>query len=240
LTDAANAHAASVKAELDALTAAAAAQQAQVDAQRAAADASVGLGKAEDEQATFLAGLSQKITDAKGNQQQLNDINRDGVSTATAVADATNALADQQAKAAGTTVSASQKLDTWNGSMLTSASHLSGPVQEAVLGYIAATNGIPPEKLTDVQALINQGRIAEAEAALNAVSRARAVAVSADTSAAQASLQAVIDKMNSIHDKTVHVNAVGGVNVNGAATGGPRSGMVLVGEQGPELVGRDR
>jgi hypothetical protein len=62
------------------------------------------------------------------------------------------------------------------------------------------------------------------------------VAVSADTSAAQANLQAIIDKMNQIRDKTVHVNAIGGVNVNGAAVGGTRSGVTLVGEEGPELV----
>jgi hypothetical protein len=89
------------------------------------------------------------------------------------VADAANQLAEQQAKASGTTVTATQKLDTWNGSMLTSAANLSGPVQAAVLAYIATTNGIPPEKLTDVQALIDQGKIAEAEAELNRVSRER-------------------------------------------------------------------
>jgi hypothetical protein len=239
LTAAANAHAQAVKDELQALSDAAKAQQDQVDAQRAAADAGVAVGKAEDDQATFLAGLSTEITDAQGNQQKLNDINREAVDHAQALADATNTLADQQAKASGTTVSATGKLDTWNATMLTSASHLSGPVQEAVLGHIAAVNGIPPEKLTDIQALINAGDIAGAEAALNTVSRARAVAVTADTTAALASLQAVIDKMNQIHDKTVHVNAVGGVNVNGTeASGGPinTTGMYLVGEKGPEIV----
>lgn len=76
-------------------------------------------------------------------------------------------------------------------------------------------------------------------AKLDAIPTTKNTDVTVQTAEAAANLQAIIDKMGQIRDKTVHVNAVGGVNVAGTeAQGGPidTSGIYLVGEEGPELV----
>jgi hypothetical protein len=94
------------------------------------------------------------------------------------------------------------------------------PLRAAIDGYIAQLSAIPAEKATTI---------------------------TAQTAAAATALQHIIDQMNSINSKTVTVDVFGHVHAPGAgyakgglvtaASGGYRYGpMVLVGEQGPELV----
>jgi hypothetical protein len=84
-------------------------------------------------------------------------------------------------------------------------------------------NGIPPEKLTDIIALIAQGKIQEAEAKLNETSRSREAQVRAEAQTAQAEAQL----RELTRSRTVIINpiygAAQGVIGQNRHTGGPVS-----------------
>ena len=63
-------------------------------------------------------------------------------------ADAAVRLEADQMTAAGATQDAAQAQSTWNRNMLTSARTTTGPMQQAIVNYIASINGIPPEKVS--------------------------------------------------------------------------------------------
>jgi soluble cytochrome b562 len=218
------------------------AEQERIDASRAAADASVAVQQATDKEITFLGGLNQEIADAQGNQQKLNDINREAIGVGTDKADSLVRQSEEQAKAAGTTVDATQKQDIWNNSMIDSASNLNGPLQGAVLAYIGQVNQIPPEKLSEIQALIDQGKLDEAKQALATASATRTAAIVADADTAQA------NKDIDYAAREREVNLIGrfrggdfvapGAGLPGLMAGGnvTEGGFFRVGEAGAETV----
>ncbi len=152
----------------------------QNDALRSTADAHFALADSTDEFNRFLSELDEKVKEAGTDQAALNAIYRDGTRAASDVADAAIRVYEEQAKANGTTVSATQKIDTWNQAMLTSAATASGPQRQAILDYIAASNGIPASKVTEIQAAVDAGDIATATAIINETSKSRTVAIKAD------------------------------------------------------------
>jgi hypothetical protein len=118
---------------------------------------------------------------------------RDVASSAAGVADATNRVYEEQLKANGQTLTATQKLDMWNGSMLTAAGTAKGPARDAILEFTAAANGIPTDKMVEIKAKINAGDLAGAQLLLDAASHTRAVALvaTADTTKANTELNNV-------------------------------------------------
>jgi soluble cytochrome b562 len=217
------------------------AEQDRIDASRAAADASVAVQQATDKEITFLDGLSKEISDAQGNQQKLNDINREAIGVGTDKADSLVRQAEEQAKASGTTVDAVQKQDIWNNSMIDSANNLNGPLRGAVLAYIAG-HKIPPEKLSEIQALIDQGKLDEAKQAAGHASATRTAAIVADADTAQA------NKDIDYAAREREVNLIGrfrggdfvapGAGLPGLMAGGnvTEGGFFRVGEAGAETV----
>lgn len=162
-------------------------QMALIDFARGAADAQYALARSTDAYGQFLEDLPGKITDVTKSkdseaekQRQLNELYRSGTDAATKMADDTvNAFNE----ASDGTLSATQKLDIWNQSMLAAAQQASGPARQAILDYISATNEIPPEIATYVAALVDQGKLTEAQQLLD------------DTSAPRESaMQVVIDQ----------------------------------------------
>lgn len=90
--------------------------------------------------------------------------------------------------------------------------------KQALLEYLGALEGVPEDKQTDILALIDQGRLDEAEQALQYLSRQRVVAINPQTGGQAPNVS---------------------TGVNGRrAEGGPVSagGTYLVGEKGPELL----
>jgi hypothetical protein len=59
-------------------------------------------------------------------------------------------------------------------------------MRDAVLDYIGQVNGIPPEKVSEIRALIEEGKIDEANAMLDEASRTRDAAIQAEALTAQA------------------------------------------------------
>jgi hypothetical protein len=224
--------------------------QEQADAQRAAADSVFALRDAEDDFAEKVAGANDEMKEADGDLRKVRAVLDDVAQSASGLADATALQWEEQAKANGVTLTAVQKQDIWNKKMVESASTLDGPMRDAVLDHIANVNGIPAEKVSEIKALLDEGKVAEAEAALAQASRTRATIIKAEakTDEAEEALRLLIRPRN----MTVNAQIVsrggagyGGLSgdpeakwVPGRATGGPVSAgrTYLVGEKGPELV----
>jgi hypothetical protein len=205
----------------------------QVDAQRAAADSTFALRDAEDDLAEKVAGANDEMKEADGDLRKVREVLDDVALSAGDVADSTVRVWEEQAKANGTTITAKEKQDLWNASMITNASTLNGPMRDAVLNYAAQVNGIPPEKVSEIKALLDEGKVAEAEAALNGASRTRPALVQAEALTADA--EAAINHV--ARNRTMQIFGVGGgVRVFDSGGNIPAGEAGIVAERRPEFV----
>jgi hypothetical protein len=207
--------------------------QEQIDAQRAAADSAFALRDAEDDLAEKVAGANDEMKEADGDLRKVRGVLDDVAQSAGEVADSTVRVWEEQAKANGTTLTAAQRQEMWNQKMIGSASTLDGPMRDAVLDYAANVNGIPPEKVSEIRALLDAGKIVEAEALLNEASRTRDAAIQADALTDQAEQ----DLAYLARDRTSRIFAVGGgVRVMDSGGNIPSGQSALVAEKRPEFV----
>jgi hypothetical protein len=212
--------------------------QDQIDAQRAAADSAFAFRDAEDDLVEKITGANEAMKEADGDLRKVRAVLDDVAQSSGSVADAAVRIWEEQSKANGTTLTATQKQELWNKSMVQSAATMDGPMRDSVLDYVANVNGIPPEKLSEIKALFDDGKVAEAEAALNEASRTRDAAIEAEALTAQAE----IDLNNLARNRTARVTAAvirGQGQIDGVgATGGivTRPTVALIGEAGPEAV----
>lgn len=148
--------------------------------------------------------------------------------------------ADAQVDLLGDTASATAKIDTQNRSLLASAASLDGPMRDAVVGYLAQLNELPPEVVSQIKAALDRGDIAEAERLLTNASRTRTAAIRAASDAHQIWL--IENRLNHLaRARTVHIGvdgpgAHGGQNAVATGTSYAARGLTLVGEHGPELM----
>lgn len=215
-----------------------AAEKALIDAHRAATDANFAVTSKTVAYKDALAGLLPALAEAKGDQDKIKDAYDNAVSSAADLADAQVTLAEKQATASGETLTATQKQDLFNQSMLASAASATGPMKTALEDYINSANGIPAEKATAISAAIEAGDIETATRLINEASADRKTAVTVDVD--QATLDAVNARLDRIaQDRNVKYNATGGL-IGGKAyasgTSNAAPGLALVGEDGPELV----
>jgi hypothetical protein len=207
--------------------------QEQIDAQRAAADSAFALRDAEDDLAEKVAGANDEMKEADGDLRKVRGVLDDVAQSAGDVADSTVRVWEEQAKANGTTLTAAQRQEMWNKKMIGSASTLDGPMRDAVLDYAANVNGIPPEKVSEIRALLDRGEVAYAEAVLNDASRTRDAAIQADALTDQAEQ----DLAYLARDRTSRIFAVGGgVRVMDSGGNIPSGQSALVAEKRPEFV----
>jgi hypothetical protein len=176
----------------DAHTAEADALFATIDARRAAADAQFAANDAVRDFAEEMAGYNELVASGEASMTELAAAQEGVVSSASSAADAAQRLAEEQASANGAALSAAQAGDIWRDSMIEqagAAGALSGPI----LDYVATVEGIPPEKLTEIKAMVAAGDLEGAKAALDAASETRTaqIAAEAQVAAATADLNAV-------------------------------------------------
>jgi len=109
-------------------------------------------------------------------------------------------------------------------------------LKQKVIDYAAEVGNIPPKKTSDILALIDQGKLAEARTALENVAAARAATIRA----ADQNVPYVEERLASLarnRTSTITVNTVGYQKL---ATGGPvNPGTYMVGEAGPEILSID-
>lgn len=154
------------------------------DAQRASADAVFNHRKRQqdfrDQLAETTAAMENQELSAEEQQIALDDL----ALSAADVADAAADIAEEQANAAGKTLTASERMGVWNQSMVSAAAQADGPLRQSIIDYIAEVNNIPASKASEIQALIDQGKLAEAEQALNDASKVREAQIEAETETA--------------------------------------------------------
>ena len=157
----------------EAVTAADKALKDQMDTLRSAADATIAVADATDDWAQFLDEIPAKVAATEGDQRKLNDLNREATRLAADMADAIVRQATEQAKANGTTLSTSEAQKLWNESMTASANTLSGPMNDALVAYIAQVNGIPRERITTILADTDPNNLDQVEKELAALEKTR-------------------------------------------------------------------
>lgn len=189
LDDAAKAQAEATKAleeHKQALLDDAKALQKNIDAQRAYTDAEFALKDAQDSFTEALDGSAKAVADANGDLHKIDKVYRDITSSATDVADAQVLIAQKFMEASGETLTATEKLDLFNNSLLDSAATAKGKARDGILDYIATFNTIPDAKMTEIKAAINEGDLKKATWLLAAASMPRTVALNADANTEQA------------------------------------------------------
>lgn len=189
LDDAAKAQAEATKAieeHKQALLDDAKALQKNIDAQRAYTDAEFALKDAQDSFTEALDGSAKAVADANGDLHKIDKVYRDITSSATDVADAQVLIAQKFMEASGETLTATEKLDLFNNSMLDSAATAKGKARDGILDYIATFNSIPDTKMTEIKTAINEGDLKKATWLLAAASASRTVALTADADVTQA------------------------------------------------------
>jgi len=105
-------------------------------------------------------------------------------------------MAKQAAAADGKTLSLKKSIDVANSSLLEQAAALQGPERQAILDHVGRVNGIPTDVQTLVSALIEQGKVDEANKVLTDTSKPRDVAMNAEASEAEA--KRVESRMNEL------------------------------------------
>jgi hypothetical protein len=246
-TAAAKANRDAIAAVVGALRDEAKAQQDEIDSMQNAADATIA---ATDAQAKFAEAAAKSVATNKDSKatsedkaQAVND-ERDAMINA---AKAQETLADSNAKAAGTTVSATGRIDSFNSSLLSNAHFATPAARDAIADYIIKANAVPASKSTAIIAAIQAGDFETAKRLLDEASRARTVAMKADadTRQANAELDAVANKQRiatiqaTVTGASAASSLLSQIRTPAHAAGGvigPNEPVSLVGERGPELV----
>ena len=213
----------------------------QADAQLASADAAYAVTLAEYDFADAVADTAEALADGTQGTREHEEAAIELARSAQQVADAKVREAEETANASGSTLTATQRIDTMNASLISQASQLNGPQRQALIDHIAQVNGLPASKATEIAALIAAGDLEAAETALNGASRARQSTVKAEVD--QAALNDAENRLNNLArrrgtglDVRVGVRGRGGYREFAAGTPYTSAGTALVGEEGPEIV----
>jgi methyl-accepting chemotaxis protein len=212
-----------------------------IDAMWSSADASIAAQEAQED---FAEAAQNTVDVSKDSESTARDVaeavdrERDAMRKA---ADAAVTLAEKQATANGTTLTAQQRVDTFNKSLLDNAQFATPAARDAIARYIVEANGIPESESTDIIAAIQAGDFARAQGLINDLSRTRDVAIVADAKTAQAEQD--LAALTRTRNATINANIVarGGAGygaLSGArASGGPVNAgeAYVVGEKGKEV-----
>lgn len=209
----------------------------QIEAQLEAVDAGYALEKAQFALTDAVTAANEVFGNAESTARDYREAELSVIDAANNVARAEQRKAEETAKANGTTLTATQRTDILNSSLLNQAATLNGPARQAILNHIGQLNGIPASKMTQINAAIDRGDIATAESLINSTSRTRTAAVQATTD--RNALNQTENDLNYItRPRTVSVRTSGGGGLRMMARGTPYAspGPAIVGEDGPEIV----
>lgn len=190
-----------------------------------------------------LADVNRDLADAQREQNRLakdaDATAQDRVDNALRIAELQVDQFEAMKQAAGATATATEKLDAQNKALLAQAETLKGPARTELLNYIATLNGIPPKRLSEIEALIDEGKLEEAERKIKRVSQNRKATVvyDADTTEADAARDRLDDDINAVVNIGMgQFRLPNGVIVREQGGYVPQTSLSLVGEKGPEMV----
>ena len=216
----------------DNVTALREARQATRDAANGAWDAA----DAEDAYFDALENIDEVLGDVESSERDVAKAYRDG-------AKATDGMVVAQLEAEGVLLDTERGQRQWTEAMLESADALGGPLGSEIVAHVGRVNGIPDEKITEIQAALDRGQVDTARRLIEAeLSKAEAnVAVTpTGLDAARARIEAILGRSITIRTNTyVPVAPTGsGGGVRYGASGGlvTQPTQAVIGESGPELV----
>jgi hypothetical protein len=172
-------HAAALEAEADKLLGMA-------DAARGAVDAGFALRDAQRKAKETATNVNTVLETEGTTMDDLAVALDDAAEAALDVADATVRQREETRKARGQTVSATDKIDIMNDSLLEQAANARGPLRDALIAHIGKLNEIPAKKASEIQALIDAGKLQQAKDKLADASKTRTATVTADAKTADA------------------------------------------------------
>lgn len=228
----------------------------QYSALRASVDAQYALDDATETAADKLTAYNEAVAEHGETSEEATDALDDYRESVTKAVDAEIRLAEETAAANGQSLSRVQRLNAENAAYINQARTVDGPAREAILRHVAAINGIPPERVTDILTDAVPNDIAQVEAELNGLTKARTAAVNADANDASLALVqtqiAIVARGKTVQftgepnfakvwgavDALKHQTITFGGSLKGRATGDPNweGGPLIVGEDGPEIV----
>lgn len=221
----------------DALREVIAGLEAKSDAMFAAADAGFALRDAEDRLIEASIELDEVLADEESTMRDVMQA-QDGVAeSARDAANATIRLAEDTAAMTGGSLTATEKLDIMNESLLDQAANMEGPARQAIINYIAEINGITEEKATQILTLVDQGHLNMADAVLTAASTNRDMTIVADAKTAAADNAITWAARNRTSTIFVGTVSTGNRNMRAVDSGGHGNEGDLVAERRPEFIG---
>lgn len=210
------------------------------DARTAARDLANGAWDAVDAQDAFedaLVNIDEVLKDVESSERDVAKAYRDG-------ARATDDMIVAQLEAEGVLLDTERGQRQWTEAMLESAAALGGPLGSEIVAHVGRVNGIPDEKITQIQAALDRNQVDTARRLLEAeLSKAEANVGVTPTGleAARARIEAILGRSITIRTETGGYTPSAPTGVNGdryGATGGlvTRPTRAIIGEAGPELV----
>ena len=166
------------------------------------------LGDEADDTADDVDKLTEAWSELKGEL----DLASEKLDAEQAFTDIKDAYAEMVTGIESGSLTAEQATRDYNQSLLDAKS--------TIAGYVEDIGGIPPDKLTNIYALLDQGKVDEAMAAFAILTAPRY---------ADIYVNAKVGSGGDLLSSSLGIGAK-------RATGGIGHGMTLVGEQGPELV----
>ena len=187
-----------------------------------------------------LADIQRDLADAQREQNRLakdkEATDQQRVDNALRIAELEVAQYEAMLQAAGATATATEKLDAQNTALLKQADTLKGPARTELLNYIGTLNGIPPEKMTEIETLLDEGKFERAERKIRRLSENREATVvwDADTEKADAARDRLAEPIET--DMLINPR-VGAFTARQGGGVVPRGGEIaIVGERGREIV----
>ena len=161
-------------------------QLANVEAGREAVDQTYALQKAIIELNASQTERDDQLAAGNLTAAERNLLLIGSVEGAIAAGNAFSEMAEAEAAASGAAFEASDALAAYNEGLLQTASTAGPEAQAAIVGYIAELNKIPPDKVSDIVASIDEIGLSGATAALNEASEEREALLAAEAEVEQA------------------------------------------------------
>lgn len=216
-----------------------------VDAMRSAADSTIAADEAQEDFIDAVKESNRVAGDAEASAEDVADAVDDERDALRGAAEAAQRLAEDQASAAGSALSATGKVDAYNASLMANARYATPAARRAAYEYLVQLNGIPAEVATEILADVDAGRLAAADAKINTASRRRETAIVADAKTAQA--EGDLNVLARTRTANVRVDLTRGAGVVFNSAGGQQvrfydsgtnaaPGPGVAGERRPEFV----
>jgi hypothetical protein len=154
-------------------------------------------------------------------------------------AQATDDMVRAQLLEEGVLIDTTRGAKLYTDQLADTALFLGGPMGEEILAHVGRISGIPDEKVTEIQAQIDEGNIATAKRLIEeqlSSADASIVVTPVGLEAARTRIESILGRTINIPTNTFVPSQSGGANFFARGTNSSPSGPAVINEQGAELV----